>query len=134
MNVITRTAIRHWPQVAPLLRPAHSKAEHARLIEALDAVLDAGGANEAHPLARLADYLGDLIAEYEARYARMKEVPVANFLRELMRQQGLTQSQLPEIGTQSVVSEVLSGKRRLNVTQISRLSRRFKLPPEVFMP
>ena len=34
------------------------------------------------------------------------------FLRELMNQHGLTQKDLPEIGAQSVVSAVLSGKRR----------------------
>jgi HTH-type transcriptional regulator/antitoxin HigA len=134
MNAVTKTAIRHWPQVAPLLTPPRTRAEYARLVEALDAVLDAGGADEAHPLARLADYLGDLIAEYEARHARKKEMPVTDFLRELMHQHGLRQTQLPEIGTQSVVSEVLSGKRKLNLAQVTRLSRRFRLPVEVFMP
>jgi HTH-type transcriptional regulator/antitoxin HigA len=50
-----------------------------------------------------------------------------------MAQQSLRQSDLPEVGPQSVVSEVLRGKRQLNVRQISRLAKRFKLPAEVFM-
>jgi HTH-type transcriptional regulator/antitoxin HigA len=97
-------------------------------------VLDAGGADEKHPLASLAGYLGDLVAEYEKAHSPLKEMSVPRLLRELMEQHELTQSQLPEIGPQSVVSAILAGKRQLNVRQISRLARRFKLPADIFMP
>lgn len=133
MSEQVQQAIRHWRHVAPVLEPPRSKAAYRRLVGALDAVLDAGGADEAHPLARLADYLGDLIAEYEASNMPMREMPTREFLRELMAQHGLTQKELPEIGAQSVVSAVLNGKRRLNVRQIARLSTRFGLPAEAFM-
>lgn len=66
MNAQIREAIRHWPHVAPVLEPPGSKTDYRRRVEALDAVLDAGGADESHPLARLADYLGALVAECEA--------------------------------------------------------------------
>lgn len=133
MSMQVREAIRHWPHVAPLLETPRSKRAYRRLVAALDAVLDAGGADEAHPLARLADYLGDLIAEYEASNMPMREMPAREFLRELMAQHGLTQKDLPEVGAQSVVSAVLSGKRQLNVRQIARLSARFGLPADAFM-
>jgi HTH-type transcriptional regulator/antitoxin HigA len=133
MNMMVKTAITHWPQVAPLLTPPRSKAEHARLVQALDAVLDAGGADEKHPLARLADYLGDLVEGYETARLPKKEIPVTDFLKQLMKAQGLNQSELPEIGSQGVVSEVLKGRRQLNVRQIARLAQRFKLPADVFM-
>jgi HTH-type transcriptional regulator/antitoxin HigA len=51
-----------------------------------------------------------------------------------MEQHALTQSELPEIGAQFVVSAVLSGKRRLNLRQITALSQRFAVPIEVFTP
>ena len=35
-------------------------------------------------------------------------------------------------GTESIVSEVLSGKRELNKDQIKRLSERFQVSPAVF--
>lgn len=133
MSEQVRQAIRHWRHIAPVLEPPRSRAAYRRLIGALDAVLDAGGADEAHPLARLADYLGDLIAEYEASNMPIREMSAREFLRELMTQHGLTQKELPEIGAQSVVSAVLNGKRRLNVRQIARLSSRFGLPAEAFM-
>ncbi|MBP9500705.1 MAG: hypothetical protein KBF17_00945, partial [Candidatus Promineofilum sp.] len=43
----------------------------------------------------------------------------------LMEEHGLRQSDLPEVGSQGVVSEVLSGKRELNGRQIKELAARF---------
>src|SRR6188508_2413571 len=106
-----QAAIRYWPRVAPLLARPRSKAAYRRLVDALDAVLDAGGADESHELAPLADYLGNLVSEYEAAHVPIRDMPVRAFLRELMEQHGLTRT-LPEIGAQSVVSAVLSGKRQ----------------------
>ena len=129
-----QAAIASWPAVAPFLAEPKSKAEFERLVAALDAVLDAGGADEAHPLASLAEYLGDLVARYETRRVPLREMSVQELLRQLMIQHNLRQSDLPEIGAQSVVSDVLRCKRRLNVGQITRLSERFGLPVSVFMP
>ena len=39
----------------------------------------------------------------------------------------------PEIGSQGVVSEVLTGKRELNARQIKRLAKRFNVSPAVFV-
>ena len=55
-------------------------------------------------------------------------------LKVIMRQHGLRQSDLPEIGSQGVVSEILRGKRTLNLNQILALSERFRLPAEFFLP
>lgn len=129
-----QAAIASWPAVAPFLAEPKSKAEFERLVAALDAVLDAGGADENHPLASLAEYLGDLVARYETRRVPMREMSVPELLRQLMVEHNLRQSDLPEIGAQSVVSDVMRGKRRLNVGQITRLSERFGLPVGVFMP
>ena len=54
-------------------------------------------------------------------------------LKFLMREHGLRQSDLPEIGSQGVVSEVLAGKRDLNARQIKRLAKRFGVSPAVFI-
>lgn len=133
MKPAIRTAVDHWPQVAPLLATPRNKAEFERLVEALDEVLDAGSADGRNALASLADHLGSLIAEYEASHRPKREMPVTKFLRELIKQHGLRQSDLPEIGSQSVVSEVLSGKRKLNLRQVSALARRFRLSTDVFI-
>ena len=50
-----------------------------------------------------------------------------------MEEHELTQSDLPEVGSQGVVSEILSGKRKLNIRQIHALSERFGVSPSVFV-
>ena len=57
----------------------------------------------------------------------------AEVLRFLMEEHGLTQSDLPEVGSQDVVSEILSGKRELNVRQIRALAERFGVSSSVFI-
>jgi len=50
-----------------------------------------------------------------------------------MDEHGLTQSDLPEIGSQEVVSEILNGKRELNVRLIRALAKRFHVSPAMFV-
>ena len=54
-------------------------------------------------------------------------------LRFLMDEHGLTQSDLSEVGSQSVISDILRGKRVLNVRQIRALAKRFQVSPAVFV-
>ena len=82
--IVVDEAITHWRHVAPLLQPAHNEAEYQALIVALDAVLDAGGADESHPLARPADILGDLVAEWETQDGMPDAASPAEVLRFLM--------------------------------------------------
>ena len=48
-----------------------------------------------------------------------------------MEEHGLRQSDLPEVGAQSVVSAVLAGKRQLNLRQVKALANRFSVPLDV---
>ena len=109
MNARLKVAIQHWSYVAPVLQPARNAKEYAALVEALDAALDAGGADEKHPLARLAEYLGELIAEYEAKDKMPTAATGAEVLRYLMQRDNLRQIDLPELGSQGVVSDCCPG-------------------------
>ena len=62
---VVETATAHWRHIASLLTPPRTEAEYHKLVERLDAVLDAGGADENHELATLADRMGELVAAYE---------------------------------------------------------------------
>ncbi|WP_299768416.1 hypothetical protein [uncultured Pseudoteredinibacter sp.] len=53
-------------------------------------------------------------------------------LRVLMDQYQLGVSDLPEIGSKSMVSRVLSGERQLNRNHIQALSTRFNVSPALF--
>ena len=45
----------------------------------------------------------------------------------------MTQSDLPEVGSQGVISEILNNKRELNVRQIRILAKKFKISPAAFV-
>jgi HTH-type transcriptional regulator/antitoxin HigA len=110
-----------------------TQAEYTRAVKTLDEILDEIGEDEAHPLAELADALGLFIENYEATHVRPPRVKPAKILKHLMHEHRLRQSDLSEIGSQGVVSEILTGKRALNTRQIRALAKRFSVSPTVFI-
>ena len=83
------------------------------------------------------DALGLLVEDYEKKTfaANLDDVSGADTLEFLMEEHSLKQSDLAkELGSQSVVSEILSGRRRLNSQQIIALSERFGVSPSAFFP
>jgi HTH-type transcriptional regulator / antitoxin HigA len=133
-NMIAETTLnfKALTSVVPLT-VIRTAADYDQAIVALNQLLDAGASNESHPLADLVDTLGSLIGEYEDGRYPAPDMPPAAMLGFLIDQHGLTQSDLPEVGTQGVVSEILAGKRELNVRQIRALAGRFNLPVAVFI-
>ena len=85
------------------------------------------------PLAILASRMGDLIEAYDEGQRPMPWVTGAAALRSIMDERGLGQGDLPKAGTQSVVSEILSGKRRINLRQAKASNARFAFPAETFL-
>jgi len=114
------------------LGPISSEGHYDKLIEVMAELMDAGAANEAHPLAALLATIGGLVGDYE-QSRKAEPVSAVSMLNFLMSQHGLRQSDLPEVGSQGVVSEILSGKRDLNVRQIQALAARFGVAPAVFI-
>ncbi len=87
-----------------------------------------------HAEKELARLLTMLIEDFETKRYRLPRASGVEALEFLMDQHGLAQKDLvPEFGTPSVVSEVLSGKRDLSKEHIRRLSRRFHVSPELFL-
>jgi HTH-type transcriptional regulator/antitoxin HigA len=116
------------------LHPIRTKVEYGRAVRAMNDLLDAGAADESHPLADLAATLGELVGDYDDKHHPLPaDLTGIDMVRFLMQQQNLHQADLKELGSQGVVSELLSGKRELNVRQIKLLSRRFNLPATAFI-
>jgi HTH-type transcriptional regulator/antitoxin HigA len=103
-----------------------------RVATLADALVEHGAMDEEHPQHSLFMLLTDLIYAYDQRHYPQAEVRGVDLVRFLMEQHGLKQNQLPEIGAQSVVSDILSGKRELTVNHIRGLSRRFGIDPSAF--
>ena len=74
-----------------------------------------------------------LVERYEEEHYTVPKASPADVLRFLIERHGLKQRDLAsDLGGESVVSEVLSGKRKLNATHIEQLSKRFHVSPAVF--
>jgi len=125
-------AWRNLQQHIPL-SAIHTEQQYERAIEALDTLLDATNNDENHPLAEMVETLGELIHAYEEDHLPMHDARGKDVIRLLMQEHQLTQADLPEVGSQGIVSEVLSGKRELNIRMVRRLSDRFQLDPRVFI-
>lgn len=133
MSALMRVAAEHWQFVAPVMRKPENEADYDALVGGLDELLTLIGENEDSPLMSLADILSDWIEAYDHEHRPMPVASGAEVLRYMMREHNLTQSDLPGVGAQSVVSEVLSGKRQLNIRQIRWLAERFGVSVETFI-
>ena len=133
MSVLIKQAAEHWRFVSPLLRKPESETDYDLLVASLDELLDLIGEDESSPLASLATIMGGLIEAYDHEHRPMPKASGVDVLRYMMREHGLSQSDLPGVGAQSVVSEVLSGKRQLNLRQIRWLAERFGVSVETFI-
>ena len=118
--------------IAPLLT-VRNEREYNAAVKRLNELLYEIGDNEKHPLHSLLDTLGTLIHAYEEEHYPIPDVTGAEVLRFLMDEHGLTQSDLPEVSSQGVVAEILSGKRELNVRQIRALAQKFRVSSAVFV-
>jgi len=133
MNTQLEKIAKIWPGIQNIFSVPHNQKEYNRLVRILDGLIDEVGENESHPLASLMETLGSLIESYEVQNIPEIEGNPSDALKTLMEEHDLKQSDLPEIGSQGVISEMLAGKRQFNVRQIKLLSNRFNVSPAVFM-
>jgi HTH-type transcriptional regulator / antitoxin HigA len=132
MTVMSPELQQHWTALRPLLS-IRNEHEYDQAAEWLNRLLDEVGTNEQHPLYTLLDTLGTLLHAYEEQHHPIPECSGVEVLRFLMEEHTLTQSDLPEVGSQGVVSDILRGKRELNLRQIRALAKRFHVSPVVFI-
>lgn len=132
MTLVNDQIKTHWTNIAPLLT-IHNERDYNAAVKRMNELLDEVGTNEKHPLYSLLDILGTLIHAVEEEHFSIPEATGTDILRFLMDEHGLTQSDLPEVGSQGVISEILNGKREMNVRQIRALAQKFKVSPAAFV-
>ncbi len=132
MTTIAKNLQRHWIALRPLLA-IRNEAQYDQAVAQLNALIDEIGTDETHPLYELLDTLGTLVHAYEEQHHPVPDCSGREMLGFFMEEHGLKQADLPEIGSQGIVSEVLNGKRELNVRQIRALAQRFHVSPAVFI-
>jgi len=109
-----------------------SEKENGRCTAVLEEI-DRKGSKLTAAEERLVELLTLLIEDFEERHYALKPATPVAVLEELMSANDLKQKDLLDIfGSPSIISEVLSGKRKLTTEHIRKLSQRFHVSPEIF--
>lgn len=99
----------------------------------LDGLLDKKKLNEDERV--FINLLGTLIYEYEELHHPFPDISGVEMLKVLMQERDLKQKDLADIfGGESIVSNILKGKRELNKRHIEELSKFFNVPVGIFFP
>jgi HTH-type transcriptional regulator/antitoxin HigA len=118
----------HNFQAPSVIRSDEQNEEYINLLWKLE-----HNADRTEEETRLAELLTVLINEYEEKHYDLGKATPIEIVQELMAANNLRQKDLVDVfGTESIVSEVLNGKRELNKDHIKRLSERFGVSPAVF--
>ena len=111
--------------------PITSERQHEQYLSVLDKL--ASKDNPTTEEEKYAEVLMTLIEAYEEEHHSIPDASPIEVLTELMTANNLKQKDLaPLLGSESVVSEVLHGTRKLNRNHIEKLSRRFNVSPALF--
>jgi HTH-type transcriptional regulator/antitoxin HigA len=115
------------------LRPLRSEAELDAAIAVIDGLIDRDRLDPGEE--DYLDVLGDLVKKYETEHHPMEPLSDADMLRHLIESRETTQLKLARATgvAVSTISEILSGKRRLNRNHIEAFSGHFRVSPAVFM-
>jgi len=127
-----RVALRNPDRYAPLLA-IRNQREYDAAVSHLHRLVDEVGDKPSDPRYRFIDTLSLLIEAYDEAHHAIPDISGGALLKFLMEQHELSQSDLPDVGSQGVVSEILRGKRELNLRQIRVLSERFGIPAAAFL-
>lgn len=134
-NHYLEETIQHWKHISPVIHDPQNEDEYEKLANMLDQLLDIVGDNESHELMGLVDVISHMISMYDEQHTdQLKKGTAIEALQFFMDQHGLDQSDFKnEIGSQGVVSEILNGKRQLNISHIKKLAERFHVTPATFI-
>jgi HTH-type transcriptional regulator/antitoxin HigA len=114
------------------LRPLRSSEDLDAAVEVIDSLIDQARLSVAEQ--DYLDVLSDLVEGYESKAVRIRPVGDAEMLRFLIEERQVTQSEVARQAgiAESTISEVLTGKRKLNRGQIGKLARYFHVDPGAF--
>jgi len=123
--------VEHFNQIKPWLTVPETEAENEALIHFARDLREAAKKGK-KAAADLLPLVLEHIEAYEKRTYMVPKVEPHEVLAFLMEQHHLTQHDLPEIGSQSLVSKILNGERKLTLNHVEQLSVRFNISPNLF--
>lgn len=112
-----------------------TEEENEKALAIVERIMDKGEDKISPEEYRLLDLLVRLIEDFEDQAYPMGNIAKPlDILKSLISEHGLKQTDLLDVfGSQSIVSEVLNGKRGISKNHAKRLGKRFNLPADLFL-
>ncbi len=133
MQSTLERAVQHWEMVAPVINSPETSEDYDALISNIEEAMSLHCEGRSNILGGLIEVMSKAASRYEVEALPQLKGCGLDALRYLIKLHRVTQSDLPEIGSQGVVSEVLNGKRSLTVRHVRGLAKRFSVSPSTFI-
>jgi len=127
-----KETIKYWGEIERYVRVPRNRSDYNSQLDLLRQIMDIPHKERDAKTRHLMDFLVKNIESYESKHVTKNNATAIDVLRSLMEEHELTQSDLPEIGSQSLVSKIIKSERKLTATHIKKLSKRFHVSPSVF--
>ena len=122
-----------WQNIAPLLIPISSEEDCDRREEKIKELIKLNQQEKYPKITHLIKSIALTIEEYEKKEFPLEKATGIEVLQYLMTEHGLNESDLPEIGNQNLVSDIIRGKQELNLKMIKVLAKRFGVTEQTFL-
>ena len=132
LNTLER-AVQHWNMVSPVVDTPSNQEEYELLLNHIEEMMTYVRNSHNVHLAGLLKTMSNAAKEYEQNSLFQVKGNGLLSLRYLVKLHQIKQSDLKEIGSQGVVSEILNGKRALTLRHVRALSKRFNVSPGTFI-
>jgi len=86
-----------------------------------------------HVAVKFADLVTDRVYEYEKKMRNVPSVSPSEALVSFMQDRNLKQKDLNSVASQSIISDLINGKRAMNLEQVKGFATFFNVPVETFM-
>lgn len=115
------------------LRPIRDEADFQRIQALANLLADDVGDDEEHPLYSLFSIVLEMIERWEDEHVEIAPAPPREVLRHLLEANNLKQKDLAEIASQTLVSDILTGRREISKRLAKSLAVRFHVDVSAFI-
>ncbi|MFA9216221.1 MAG: type II toxin-antitoxin system HigA family antitoxin [Sphingomonadaceae bacterium] len=115
------------------LRPIRDEADFQRIRALANILADDVGDDDHHPLFTLFGIVLDMIERWEDAHVQITPAPPREVLRHLLQANNLKQKDLAEIASQTLVSDILAGRRAISKRLAKALAARFNVNVSAFI-
>lgn len=115
------------------LRPIRDESDYERISELANSLADEVGDDAEHPLYSMFDLAMELLEHWENEHVHIPEAEPREVLRYLLEEHDLKQKDLEDIASQTLVSDILAGRRAISKRLAKSLADRFHVGIGAFL-